>query len=272
MTPKDKKENDFQDSPEYLAKKAYYNRFITVYGKKAVQDLLTIHTDVQVERILVDKENRSEGLRRIVQMAQKRNIPIKEMYRDQLTRISKNKDEDQGIVADVVGNIETDWNSCLDQSINGAFIALDGVTNPVNLGMIIRSAAAAGVEGLLIPEKGVPSINQPLVIKAAAGTIFRMRIYRHPELAEALKSAKTVGFKVIGLSDEPNAVNLFQVAPAKRIIYVLGNESVGLSEDVRNLCDGFCKIPMTNQVESLNVAAAATLLAYTIGTQNFKSE
>jgi tRNA G18 (ribose-2'-O)-methylase SpoU len=62
----------------------------------------------------------------------------------------------------------------------------------------------------LIPEKGVPSINQPLVIKAAAGTIFRMRIYRHPELAEALKSAKTVGFKVIGLSDEPNAVNLFK--------------------------------------------------------------
>jgi 23S rRNA (guanosine2251-2'-O)-methyltransferase len=271
MSSKDKKETIFQDSEEYLAKKAYFNKFITVYGKKAVLDLLSIHTDVQVERILVDKENKSENLRRIVQLAQKKNIPVKEIYRDQLTRISKNKDEDQGIVADVVGNIETDWKSSLDQSISGAFLALDGVTNPVNLGMIIRSAAAAGVEGLLIPEKGVPSINQPLVIKAASGTIFRMRIYRHPELADALKIAKDFGFKIIGLSDEPQAMNLFQAPPEKKAIYVLGNESVGLSEEVRALCDGFCKIPMTNQVESLNVAAAATLVAYSIGKQNLRN-
>lgn len=255
------------DSPEYLAKKKHFERMITVYGKNAVSDLLHVHREWTIERILVDRDNRSEDIRKIVQTAQKRNIQVKEMTREQLTRISRNKDEDQGIVADVVGNIETDWNSWLQSAAStGRLIALDGVTNPVNVGMIIRSAAAAGVDGILIPDKGVPAMNQPLLIKASAGTVFGMKLYRCPELAGALELAKSSGFQIIGLSGDQNALNLLDHKPGKKAIYVLGNESVGLAEEVQQLCNSFCRIPMAKMVESLNVAAAATLLSYAIGT------
>lgn len=263
---KRKKDYKKEDSPEYLAKKKYYEKFITVFGKKTVSDLIDRHPEIRVERILVDQDNNSESLRRIVAKATAKKIPIKRMSREALTRISKSKDEDQGIVADVLGKIETDWLQFLEsQEEHGVIMAVDGVTNPANLGMIVRSAAAAGVFGLLVPKEGVPSINQPILIKAAAGAVFSLPIFLHDNLPDALVLAQKQGFQIIGMSDEAGAPNLFQTSIPKKAIYVLGNESMGLSEPVRVLCHEFCSIPMSNGVESLNVAAAATLLAYRLG-------
>lgn len=263
---KNKRTKKFQDSKEYLAKKEYFNKFITVFGKKTVSDLVDQHPEIKIERILVDRHNQSKSLRAIVRKAQAKGIAIKEMEPEALHRISKNKNEDQGIVADVLGKLENDWPKFLSaQNGPSTILAVDGVTNPANLGMIVRSVAAAGVSGLLLPKEGVPSINKPLLIKAAAGAVFNFPIYSHPKLADALSLAKAKGYKIIGLSSEKAATNLFTQPRLEKAVYVLGNESLGLSEEVRQKCDRFVSIPMSNKVESLNVAAAATLVAYYFG-------
>ncbi|HZW50161.1 MAG TPA: RNA methyltransferase [Bacillota bacterium] len=270
MTKDKTTERQFVDSPEYLAKKEYFKQFITVYGKKTVRDLLAFHPDVKVERVLVAKDSRSEAIREIVQLATQRKITVKEMDRDQLSRISKNKDEDQGVVADVVGKIDNDWSAWLATApSNARLIALDGITTPANLGMIIRSTVASGLDGLLIPEAGMPSINQPFVIKAAAATVFQANIYRHPTLLEALQQAVKAGFVVYGLSGEASGKNLFATKFSEKAIFVLGNESIGISPEVREICQQFVTIPMAEKVESLNVSAAAVLVAYAVSNADF---
>ncbi|RYZ86974.1 MAG: RNA methyltransferase, partial [Moraxellaceae bacterium] len=139
-------------------------------------------------------------------------------------------------------------------------LALDGVSNPQNLGMIIRSACAGNIDGILLPQQGTAQID-PLVIKASAGTVFRAPILRCKNLAEALLKFKTAGTAICSLSSHAKST-LKEFMPEYSCIYVLGNETEGVSKVVSELCSDSVRIPMNNGVESLNVAVTAALIAF----------
>ena len=126
--------------------------------------------------------------------------------------------------------------------------------------MIIRSVAASRFHGLILPNKGCAKLDA-LVIKASAGTLFRARIIRCDTLVDALKAAKENGFD-IAILDAHSPSTLHQFHPVRPTIYVLGNESGGVSDEVRNLASHQLAIPMANQVESLNVAVTAGIVAF----------
>lgn len=233
---------------------------MTLYGRKPVLEVL-LDPGIRVFRLhLADSNARSDIMREIEQLADTRQIETVFHSRQALSRISKNGKQDQGVAVDVEPLNYAPVDTLPENHTD--LLALDCVTNPQNLGMIIRSFAASPMHGLLIPKKGCATID-PLVHKASAGTLFKSRLYYSPTLLEGLQSLKPMGFQVIGL-DAAGKTSIAQLPPADgtRRIFVLGNESSGLSTSTLDLCDELASISLSNAVESINVAAAATLVAF----------
>jgi 23S rRNA (guanosine2251-2'-O)-methyltransferase len=251
------------DSPEYLAKKSFFNRLITVYGRKPILEILS-DSSLQIFRLHLAESNRGGGIvEQIKTLASQRNIEICYHSREQLARISRNSKQDQGVACDIHCQGYEPYEQALEQLPEVSqrpLIALDGITNPQNLGMIIRSVTASPAHGLLLPSKGCADIG-PLVIKASAGTVFKGNILRCDSLASALKAFKHKGFEICILSSH-QATPLAEFKPTAPVIYVLGNETEGVSKEIAALSDHRVGIPMANGVESLNVAITAALIAF----------
>jgi len=252
----------YPDSPEYLKKKKFFDQLLTVYGRKPCLEALRDHT-VEAYRLHLADSNKPAAILDELQLAAtQRNIEI--LYHDKksLSRISKNAKQDQGVAVDLILKGFSDADDFLAKTFNqdAEFIALDRVTNPQNLGMIIRSICASPLSGLILPRQGCAKLDS-LVIKASAGTLFRAPIIRCDQLSTCLKGFRSKGASIIGL-DVNAKTQLKNYERSGTTIYVLGNESDGLSCEVKALCNGSVKIPMINQVESLNVAVTAGIIAF----------
>jgi len=248
------------DSPEYLKRKSFFNQLITVYGRKPVLEILE-DSRIQIFRLHLAESNRGGGIiQQIQQLAEHRAIEICFHNRAELSRISRNSKQDQGVACDIHCPGYQDYHQALSNNISGTIIALDGITNPQNLGMIIRSVTASPAEALLLPSKGTADISS-LVIKASAGTVFKGNILRCDKLPQALVEFKQKGYQICTLSSH-QSVPLQSFSPQAPIVFVLGNETDGVSAEVAALSDHRIGIPMANDVESLNVAVTAALIAF----------
>jgi 23S rRNA (guanosine2251-2'-O)-methyltransferase len=249
-----------QDSLEYLKKKAFFDKVLTIYGRNAVIEALE-DKDVSIHKLHLSQSNKdAEILDNMKAISLKRNIEVKYHDKQSLSRISKNAKQDQGVALDIVLEYFGDEEDFLSNNIMYRIVALDGITNPQNLGMIIRSCAAGNVDAILLPTKGTAQIS-PLVIKASVGTLFKMPIIKTSNLPETLKAFKNKGADVFTLSSHAQNSYKEQNYGAKTI-FVLGNESEGVSKAVESVCDKSITIPMMRGVESLNVAVTASLLAF----------
>lgn len=236
---------------------------LTVYGRKPAMEVLLDSTLECHALHLADSNRDSEIIARLREQAQRRGIPVRVHSREALARISKNGRQDQGVAVDVVCPAFTGldaWLAGLPHRPAQRLLALDSITNPQNLGMIIRSAAAGGIDGILLSRRGNAALG-PLVVKASAGTVYRAPLVSCDDLPVALRACHGAGVEICLLAaDAPRS--LFVHRPRGHCAYVLGNESDGVSEPVRELADTALAIPMANGVESLNVAVTASLIAY----------
>lgn len=255
--------NPPQDSEAYQQKKQFFNQVVTLYGRKPVLEILN-DKSLNIYRIHLADSNKTQGIiQEILTIAQQRSIDVLYHDRQALSRISKNSKQDQGVCIDVLcpqHKPYQDFLADLPQKKTLRLIALDRITNPQNLGMIIRSVCAGDIDGLLIPEKGCASIDS-LVVKASAGTLFKAPLLHCKKLTDSLQTFQQQGAKVYGLSSH-SAEPIHRKNDDDFIIYVLGNETEGMSPEIAKLCDRRIFIPMNNQVESLNVAVTASLLAF----------
>ena len=249
-----------QDSPEYLKKKAFFDKVLTIYGRNAVIEALEDEA-VSIHKLHLSKSNKdAEILENMKSISSKRNIEVKYHDKQSLSRISKNAKQDQGVALDIVLEYFGNEEDFILNNMSYRIVALDGVTNPQNLGMIIRSCAAGNVDAILLPTKGAAQIS-PLVIKASVGTLFKMPIIKTSNLKKTLESFKKEGADVYTLSSHANSSYKAQKYTDKTI-FVLGNESEGVSKEVESICTKNISIPMQRGVESLNVAVTASLLAF----------
>lgn len=252
------------DSERYQARKAQFDGMLTIYGRKPVlealqNDALAIH-----KLHIADSNKPATIIEQIRSLAEQRQIEVQYLSRDALARISKNKKQDQGVAADLILERYTTLDKLLSQGTLAKanmlrLLAIDGVNNPQNLGMIIRSAAAGNIDYLIIPRQGCAQIES-LVIKASAGTVFKCPIVRCERIEEAINAAKQRDITV-SILDANGDYSAFE-APEKPRLLILGNETSGLSTASKNAADETLFIPMQNGVESLNVAVTAALLAY----------
>lgn len=239
---------------------------ITVYGRHPVLDALA-DDGLVIDRLHLASSNKPGGSQqRIEELCQRRGIPIQHHTRRELSRISRNGRQDQGVAADVFCPTLSRFDDWLAQQ--GASLAerrllvLDGITNPQNLGMSIRSGFAAGVDAILLPTQGASGLN-PLAIKASAGTAFRAPLVACKDLHESIQQLAACGLQTFALTADAQH-DLFELPSPCYGAFVLGNETRGVSPELLAICQQRLSIPMQTGVESLNVAVCAALVAFHI--------
>ncbi len=220
-----------------------------------------------VERVVVARAAQGSSVERIVAAAEERGVPVERADPRRVTHLSRNGRHDQGVVADVASRGLAELGDWLAGREQGALrvLVLDGLTNPANVGMVIRTATAAGLDGVVLPQAGAPDVG-PLVVKASAGVALWAPVLRSPTPAEAARTLQGAGVTVVGLA-AGRGVPLWDAEIPERAALVLGNETVGVSAPVSSLVSSWWCIPLEAGVESLNVASAAAVLAFEIARQ-----
>jgi len=253
--------------PDRLARR----RLVTIFGRKAVLEALR-DPALGCRCLHTASSNRGGGiLRDIERLARERDVPRREHSREELARISRNGRQDQGVALDVfcpqmrdLGDyLETLPEATVSPALPQRLLALDGVTNPQNMGMALRSAAAAGLTGVVYADRGNPALG-PLVIKASAGTVFRAPLLRCADVPSAARALTDQGFTLYRLRSDASET-LWDADIAARAVMVLGGESEGIGPALRAMSGRDLAIPMANGVESLNVAVTAALVAFRLG-------
>ena len=248
------------DSEEYRKKKHFFSRVLTIYGRKPVLEALMNDAITPYRLHLSDSNKPASILSEITELAQQKGAEILHHSKEALSRISKNKKQDQGVAIDLhMQNFKNIEEFIANPPERFEIIALDRVTNPQNVGMIIRSIAASPATALLLPNQGCAKLDA-LVIKASAGALFKANILRCDTLEDGLKQLSALDSKIVGLA--LSATQKLSDIQHHRCVFVLGNESEGISEATEKSCTDSVKIPMNNNVESLNVAVTASLIAF----------
>lgn len=253
--------NPKQDSAEYLQKKAAFAKILTIYGRKPVAEALEQNAIAPYRLHLADSNKPAGIINTMTEQAKAKGAEVLYHSRAALSRISKNSKQDQGVALDIQCQGFTTLSE-FEHNLPEHFdiIAVDAVTNPQNLGMIIRSVCASPCTALLLPEQGCAKLDA-LVIKASAGALFKANIIRCRDLNGAIVSLQKSGAQAFALAGGGEHT-LHNLPLTGRNIYVLGNETHGVSAQIIKTCQHTLGIPMANGVESLNVSIAGSLVAF----------
>jgi 23S rRNA (guanosine2251-2'-O)-methyltransferase len=234
------------------------DRFVTVFGRKPVLEALADRR-LDVDKVILADNARGAAAREIIDAAGARSVRVERASAHRVKVLAGNGKQDQGVLADVVAPRMRRLTDGLARK-PARVLVLDGITTPANVGMILRTATAAGVEGIVVPRRGVAGID-PLVVKASAGVAFHAPVLRCYTAEEACHALRDAGYPLYAL-DGSARQSLFDADLPRRAAYVLGGETAGVSEEVRRHVTGLISIPMAGGVESLNVASAAAVLCF----------
>jgi 23S rRNA (guanosine2251-2'-O)-methyltransferase len=234
----------------------------TIAGRNAVVEALRAGLPAK-ELVVAIGVDIDERLEESVKLAQKMGLGIREVERRQIENMTGIANH-QGIALVAKPFQYSSQKEIFSRAKEPAlFVAVDGVTDPRNIGAIARSAAAFGADGLLIPERR----NAPLTAaawKSSAGAAARLPIAQVTNLVRSMQDAKEFGCFIVGLDgDADTAVEEIEIAD-QPIYMVVGSEGRGLSRLVRENCDLLIKIPMSNTVESLNASVAMSIALYAV--------
>lgn len=236
------------------------DRFLTVYGRKPVLEALD-DPALRVDKVILADTARGPAVTEIQRAATAAGVPVRRASAHRVKVLAGNGKQDQGVLADVVAPRMRPLGAALSASPPPArVLVLDGITTPANVGMILRTATAAGLGGIVVPRRGVAALD-PLVVKASAGVAFRAPVLRCGTAAEAVSMLARAGYRIYGLGAS-HGEPLFDAELPGRAAFVLGGETAGISGEVAEFVTGWLSIPMPGDVESLNVAAAAAVLCF----------
>jgi len=236
-----------------------------IEGRQAVRELL-IAGRRRVREIWVSAElDETETIADIIEIARHERIPVQHVARKRLEMVAR-CEAPQGVIAYADGVPEIELTTLLKRGPGHKpfLVAVDGVTDPGNLGALLRCCEGAGVDGIVLPRHRAVHIT-PTVAKAAAGAVEHVQLTMVGGLPTALQTIKEAGIWVIGLDDSADR-ELFSIGEyaVDGICLVMGAEGAGLSRLVRERCDMIVSIPMLGRLSSLNVSAAAALATYEV--------
>lgn len=208
-----------------------------------------------------------DRVKEILQLATSRSVPVMEVMRPELDRMTDEGSVHQGVALKVPPYEYAHPQDLLEQVIERdqtpLFVALDGITDPRNLGAIIRSTGAFGGHGVILPQRRSASVNSA-AWKTSAGAAARVPVALAANLTTLLKEFKKQGVFVLGLDGGGN-VSLPGLELADRpLVLVIGSEGKGLSRLVTEHCDAVVSIPISSAAESLNAGIAASVALYEV--------
>jgi 23S rRNA (guanosine2251-2'-O)-methyltransferase len=215
------------------------------------------------------KEARSARVEEVLRAASDAGIPVRLRERGDLDRLVGNPHH-QGVVLRVEPFAYAALEDLLDRwrktGRKAFFLILDGITDPHNLGAILRSAEAAGCHGVIVPKDRACPVT-PVVDKASAGALEHIPLCQVTNLARTLEELKREGVWAYGLAGEEGAEPLYRTDLSGDLALVIGSEGAGLRPNVRNHCDGLLGLPMHGRVGSLNASVAAGVALFEVVRQ-----
>jgi len=236
-----------------------------IYGINAVTESLKARGR-SFEWVGVAKERHDLRLQRVVDECRRQGVAVRFVPRPELDRMAGNNAH-QGVVAVTSGKQYNDLADVVAAK-RGQFslvVVLDGIEDPHNLGAILRTADAAGADGVVIPERRAAGVT-PTVTKASAGASEHLPIAKVTNIGRTLEELKSKNLWIVGL-DERAPQNYDSLDYKMDCAIVLGAEGKGVHELVRKKCDFLISIPMLGKVPSLNVSVAAGIMLYEIVRQ-----
>ena len=227
-------------------------------GRNPIREAIKSGRDI--EKLLVAKGDLSGTAREIVSMARERHIPIQTVDRSRLDEITKNH---QGMLAFASAyryyDVEDMLAEAQEKSEAPFLVVLDGVTDPQNLGAIIRTAACVGAHGVIVPERRAVGLT-PSAVKASAGAIETVKVARVTNLTRTLEMLKKQGIWLYAA--DMDGEDYRQVNFSGPMALIVGAEGEGVSRLVLDTCDHRVSLPMRGGVGSLNASVAAGILMY----------
>lgn len=237
-----------------------------VEGKNPVFE--AIRSGQSINKLYVEKDGEDAFTLRIVAMAREKGIPVQYLERKKLDLLSKTRAH-QGVILELAAREYSDIDDLLkiaeDKGEQPFLIVLDGITDPNNLGSIIRSAECSGVHGIVLPKRRSAPLNAT-VAKVAAGALEYVPVARVANLVQTLRSLKNAGLWIIG-ADMEGAEAYYDSNLTGPCTLVIGSEGEGLSRLVKDECDLLVRIPMKGNISSLNAGVAAALIMFEISRQ-----
>jgi len=243
---------------------ALHDQFLVIHGRKPVLEAL--NGGYEVARIHVSSRAQGKIVDEIENFARAKGIEVERVTDNRINALTRSG-QHQGVAADIRAQRMQSLPAFLEQRSGRKYasriLVLDGIHNPANLGMILRTVTAAGLDGVVVPHEETAKIGA-VAIKASAGVAFKAPILRVDNVLNAVAQLKEDRFELIAVDSggEP----AFSVDFGDRIALVLGNETNGIGPEVRSLCSRTISLPLHNGVESLNVAIAASVVSYIIGS------
>lgn len=235
-----------------------------IYGIHPVEE--AVQSGRTVDYVAVAKDRRDAKIQRIVDSCRKAGVSVRFVPREELTRMTQTA-ANQGVAAIVATRRYADLDSLVQnkRGEHSFILVLDGVEDPHNLGAILRTADAAGADGVVIPERRAVGVTGT-VAKASAGASEWLPIARVTNISRTVEELKSRNAWVVGL-DERGTQSYDQIDYNMDCALVLGAEGGGVHEQVRKKCDFLVSIPMLGKVPSLNVSVAAAIVMYEIARQ-----
>ena len=237
-----------------------------IYGFHSVISSINANPQ-QIEIIYVDNKRRDKRQEQLTTLAQLHNITLINVTTIELEHLVKIKSH-QGVAAKIAITAKVQPNlkeflATLDNKVQAQILILDGITDPHNLGAILRTADCFGVDAIILPKNNSANIDNPVVAKTSSGAISNLVIIHVNNIAQTIEILKEHQFWIAGTSIGDRAQSLFEFKCTGKLAWVVGNEGSGMRHLVAENCDYLLTIPTTGKTESLNVSVATgIILAY----------
>lgn len=220
-----------------------------------------------IEKIMVNKGSKEGSIKKIIGMAKDNNIIIQQVDRHKLDEMSESHAH-QGVIALTSDYVYYELSDILkkarEKEEDPFFIILDGITDPHNLGSIIRTADAVGAHGIIVPKRRSVHIT-PIVAKASAGAVEYVPVCKVTNIVNTIKQLKEEGLWIAAVDMGGDA--FYQANLTGPLALVVGSEGEGISRLTKENCDFTVSMPMSGNVTSLNASVAGGILLYEVYRQ-----
>lgn len=226
-----------------------------VYGKNVAKEILK--SGKKVEKVILDKNFNDETIKSLIEKAK---IPTQYVDKNKLDRLAgKNH---QGIILSIEDYHYCDIDELIKDKEKSLILILDHIEDPHNLGAIIRTAEAAGVDGIILPKNRSVLVNAT-VMKTSAGALQNIKISVVTNIYNTIEYLKDKGYWVVG-TDIEDSVDYREIDYPDKTVLIIGSEGFGMTRLVKEACDFVARIPMYGKINSLNASVASGIMIYEI--------
>lgn len=225
-----------------------------VYGRNVAKEILK--NNKKVEKIILQD---SFDDKEILSLIENRKINVNKLSKKEFSKFDKYSH--QGIILYIEDFKYSDIDDFEDNE-SSVVVILDHLEDPHNLGAIIRTCEAAGVDGIIIPKDRSVEVNST-VMKTSVGALENVKIAKVVNLGQAIKKLKDKGYWIVG-TDLENSTDYREIDYSGKIGIVIGSEGFGMTKNIKDSCDFIARIPMHGKINSLNASVAAGIMIYEV--------